>query len=141
MDGGLETVANRVQPVRVGDFAADVVLHVKRVDRRAFLKNTNPGGLKDFSNLLAYLPGAGNDYSFAAPLPLGSGNPIAVSLSSRCVACHASERNQLFTFALMPRSPAPPVRVLDPARNEHGQWVAEFKMKEDSFQKLAAAWR
>ena len=109
------------------------------LSRRALLKNSNTGGLKNFSKVPAYLPAAGNDYSFAAPL--ASGDPTAVSLSSRCVACHGSERNQIFTFAMTPRSPSPPIRSLDTAQNEHGRWVAEFKMKQDSFKKLSAAWR
>jgi hypothetical protein len=110
------------------------------LSRRALLETPATGGLKNLSGNPAYLPGAGNDYSFAAPFAAG-GSPIAVSLASRCTACHGPEGRTLFTFAARPSRGAPPVRILKPSDNEHAWWVAGEKMKDKYLKALTEDWK
>jgi hypothetical protein len=110
------------------------------LSRRELLKNPASGGLKNLSGVPAYLPGAGNDYSYAAPVRDAQG-PVAVAHAARCAGCHGSEGRSLFTFAIEPSGKSPPIRLLNPADNEHNWWVAGEKMKGDYFKKLIGAWK
>ena len=118
------------QPAQIGEY---------ELSRRALLKTPATGGLKDMSGIPAYLPGAGNDYSYAAPVRPGV--PVAVAPATRCFACHGPEGRTLFTFALEPSGVPPPVRILKSSENEHAWWVAGEKTKGKYFKALTEGWR
>jgi hypothetical protein len=108
------------------------------LSRRELLKNPLTGGLKSMADLPAYLPDAGNDYGFASRI--GMVVPVAVSLGSRCIACHGPGGIRIFTFDQRPSAPVPPVKILKSLENEHGWWLAGQKMKAKSFKALAEHW-
>ena len=127
-----------VQTRTLGGRALATSFEEFELSRRALLKNPATGGLMDVTGLPAYLPGAGNDYSYAAPIPTG-GAPIAVRPATRCAACHAGI--PIFTFGIIAHPDAPAFRILVPAENERALFVAHTKMKTTQFKSLLADWK
>jgi hypothetical protein len=59
----------------------------------------------------AYLPAAGNDYSYASPSVTSPGAPLVVKQRTRCTMCHGDDLRGLMTFAMtLPNKEVPPVR-------------------------------
>jgi len=113
------------------------------LNRKLLLNNPSSGGLTRVDpDDPAYLPTAGNDYTFASsffadqPPQL----PILGSLRRRCEACHGEHVGNFFTFARipLPRPWQPPaVRQLRPADDPHAAYVARRKMEQADFKALA----
>jgi hypothetical protein len=88
----------------------------------------------------AYLPSAGNDYTFASPT-LGDktiGAAILGNLRRRCQSCHGVDATSLFTFEIAsdPRQSPRPVRQLRVADDLHATYVAKEKMEQPNFKSL-----
>jgi hypothetical protein len=112
------------------------------LSRRLLLTNPNSGGLvasNEFAS--AYLPDAGNDFSFASLVHTrseGATASIASSLRRRCVACHSRDVRTLFTFTIHGVDPVPPARAVDVPDNEHARYVAERKAERQDFKALGS---
>ena len=112
------------------------------LSRKPLLANPSSGGLVRVDpDDPAYLPTAGNDYTFASPT-LGEQtpqSPILGSLRRRCEACHGEDAGSFFTFARVPlpkpwRPPA--VRQFKSIDDPHAGYVAQCKMKQADFKGL-----
>jgi len=117
------------------------------LSRKLLLTNPSTGGLHRLDpSDPAYLPVAGNDYTFASPVPGDQPQPQASVLGSlrrRCETCHGEGAGNFFTFARIPlqRPWQPPaVRQLRPANDSHGAYVAKQKMKQADLESLSRAW-
>jgi hypothetical protein len=114
------------------------------LSRRQLLSSPATGGLVGFdSNAPAYLPMAGNDFSFATP-PRLDGEPVLAPLGARCALCHAPAPGvgHLMTFAQHhPGRPTPPVVRLAAAQNVHSRDVARRKMELEEFKTLRHHWQ
>jgi hypothetical protein len=110
------------------------------LSRKALLTNSVPGGLiRVGADEPAYLPSAGNDYSFASPplLQNGVGAPVLGFLRRRCESCHGPDATSILTFQMHAGpNAAPTVRLLRPGVNEHADQVAQEKMKRADFKSL-----
>jgi hypothetical protein len=115
------------------------------LSRKLLLASPSSGGLVRVDpDDPAYLPTAGNDYTFASPR-LGENPPqppILGTLRRRCEACHGQGSGEFFTFARVPlpepwRPPA--VRQLRSADDLHAGYVVEQKMKRADFESLTWA--
>ena len=111
------------------------------LSRKLLLANPSSGGLVrvDPSDP-AYLPAAGNDYTFASPmLMLDTPRlPILASLRRRCEACHFTDVASVMTFSLhrAPGEQPPAIRQLRAMDDSHARYVAQEKMKRADFQLL-----
>ena len=85
----------------------------------------------------AYIPTAGNDYSFAQPHLGTIREPILGTLTARCGACHGSGPH-LFTFALSGAEDARPVTLLPQPNDARTRFVAEQKRQREDFKRLRA---
>lgn len=107
--------------------------------RKLLLANPSSGGLVGVDpNGPAYLPAAGNDYTFASRMVDTSRLPILGSLRRRCEARHASDVKRVMTFNRV-RSPGeqpPAVHVLRAVDDSRARYVAHEKMKRADFQSL-----
>lgn len=107
---------------------------------RATLLNDSASGGFVFSGKSspAYLADAGNDYGFATPIHIRGEAPlpVATSLRTRCVSCHGRNLTAVFTFNVHQPEPIPPVIALNPAVNEHADYVAQQKAKREDFKSL-----
>jgi hypothetical protein len=115
------------------------------LSRRQLLSSPATGGLVGFdANVPAYLPIAGNDFSFATP-PRLDGEPVLAPLGARCAFCHgsASGVGHLMTFArhTFPGQPVPEVVRLVTARRVHPGEVARRKMEREEFKALRQHWQ
>lgn len=114
------------------------------LSRRQLLSSPAIGGLVGFdANAPAYLPMAGNDFSFATP-PRLDGEPVLAPLGARCALCHGSAPGvgHLMTFAhTFPGRPVPPVVRLVAAQNVHSRDVARRKMELEEFKTLRQHWQ
>lgn len=111
------------------------------ISRRLFIADPASGGLApEAEDSPAYMPVAGNDYSYASPQVIVEGPPIQVHLRTRCAFCHDDDLTQVMTFsiALPPRFLTPPLRQLDPAANREADDVASRKRKRRDFKALQA---
>ena len=115
------------------------------LSRKLLLGDPSSGGLAYVgADEPAYLPIAGNDYTFASPT-LGEripGPPVLGSLRRRCEACHGEGSGEFFTFARipLPKPWRPPlVRQLRFGDDPHAGYVAERKMKQADFKSLSWA--
>jgi hypothetical protein len=116
-------------------------VEMAEISRRLLVPDPASGGLApEAEDSPAYLPAAGNDYSFAAPQASAEGPPIQVHLRTRCAACHGDDLTQIMTFgiALPPRFLTPPLRQLDPAANREADDVISRKRKRREFKALDA---
>lgn len=91
----------------------------------------------------AYMPAAGNDFSFATPPRLG-GEPVIAPLATKCSLCHGPAavvgHLKSFSLTLGSRTAVPPVVRLTRDQNLHAQDVAGHKMEMDDFKSLRARW-
>jgi len=111
------------------------------IGRRVFLSDPASGGLSsEAEESPAYLPAAGNDYTFASPQSQVQGAPIQVHLRTRCALCHGPDLTQVMTFsiALPPHMPVPAVRQLDSAGSQEAEDVIARKKKRVEFKDLQA---
>lgn len=105
--------------------------------RRGLLTNAEPGGLREVAHdLPGYVPGAGNDYSYASPI---DGVPLAVLEGTRCAFCHTG--NPIFTFATLRKADAPRVVFQTAQENAQAVSVAKAKMKTEIFRKMLEDWQ
>jgi hypothetical protein len=106
------------------------------LSRRRLLSAPRQAGLVPLDGLApAYLPIAGNDFSFATP-PSMDGDPLVVPLRSRCVVCHGDGLGKLFTFAKIEK---PRVERLPAGEPSHARDVAARKMTREDYQSLKLA--
>lgn len=112
------------------------------LSRKLLLSDPSSGGLvRGGPEEPAYLPIAGNDYTFASPMPgeRSLGAPVLTSLRRRCEGCHGEGSGEFFTFAQAapPKPWRPPlVRQLRSGDDPHARYVAQRKMKEGDFKSL-----
>jgi hypothetical protein len=85
----------------------------------------------------AYIPSAGNDYSFAQPHLGMIRDPILGTLAARCGACHGTGPH-LFTFALSHAEDGRPVTLLPQPNDARTRFVAEQKRQREEFKRLRA---
>jgi hypothetical protein len=114
-------------------------IEVAEVSRRLFVSDPASGGLAaEAEDSLAYLPSAGNDYTFASPQ--FQGTPIQVHMRTRCALCHGPDLTEVMTFAiaLPPHFRIPPVRQLDSAASQEADDVISRKRKRVEFKALQA---
>ena len=106
------------------------------LSRRRLLSVPRQAGLVLLDELApAYLPIAGNDFSFATP-PSMDGDPVVVPLRSRCAVCHGEGLGKLFTFAKIEK---PRVERLPAGEPSHARDVAARKMTREDFRSLTLA--
>jgi hypothetical protein len=106
------------------------------LSRQRLLSAPRQAGLVLFDELApAYLPIAGNDFSFATP-PRMDGDPVVVPLRSRCVVCHGEGLGKLMTFATIEK---PCVERLPASEPSHARDVAARKMTREDFRSLKLA--
>ena len=115
------------------------------LSRRLLLASPSTGGLVGLeANTPAYLPIAGNDFSFATA-PQLDGDPVLAPLSRRCAMCHGAGPGvgTLMTFSVHKKRdrPMPHVDRLVSARNLHAGDVAKRKMALEDFKALRQHWR
>jgi hypothetical protein len=115
------------------------------LSRRRLLSPSAPGGLVAVAaNMPAYLPSAGNDFSFATSTRL-DGEPVVAPLVTRCTLCHGDGAGvgRLVTFAFHTKAgqSPPPVARLVSAHNLHPADVARRKMDQADFKSLQQHWR
>lgn len=110
------------------------------LSRRLLRTQTEKGGLQTFSaHDPAYTASSGNDYGFASP-HLGSvREPILGTLATRCTSCHG-QGPHLFTFSVVSRDLAAPVRVLEHPNQDRARYVAAQKKTREDFKRLRALW-
>jgi hypothetical protein len=89
----------------------------------------------------AYLPMAGNDFSFATPSRIDAG-PVIATLRDRCLVCHGPGIGKLATFAMTagPGRLLPPVERLTASEHRHPKEVAARKMTREDFRSLQRHW-
>ena len=115
------------------------------LSRRRLLSSPSTGGLVPFeADMPAYLPFAGNDFSFATSRQLDA-EPVLAPLATKCSVCHgtAASVGHLRSFAMIvaPGHALPPVVRLASDQNIHARDVAGHKMEMDDFKSLRALWR
>jgi len=116
-------------------------VEMAEVSRRLFVSDPASGGLAgQAEDSPAYLPSAGNDYTFASPQSQVEGAPIQVHLRTRCALCHGPDLTEVMTFdiALPPQFRVPPVRPLDSAASQEADDVIARKKKRAEFKALQA---
>lgn len=123
-----------------GEFKAAKV-QMAEISRRLLVSDPASGGLAaEAENSPAYLPGSGNDYTFASRQVLVQGPPILVHSRTRCAYCHQEDLSEVMTFsiALPPRFLTPPIRQLDPTANQEADYVVSRKKGRRDFKTLRA---
>jgi hypothetical protein len=106
------------------------------LSRRRLLSDPRQAGLVVLDELApAYLPIAGNDFSFATP-PRMDGDPVVVPLRRRCVVCHGEGLGKLATFAKIGKPRVERLRAGEPS---HAPEVAARKMTREDFRSLQLA--
>jgi len=116
------------------------------ISRKLFISNPGSGGMVTLDDKSGtYLPSAGNDYTFAStssiqPSAGGPAPPVFAELRTRCVSCHGPDTRTVFTFSFHPPEPQPPVEQLNPAGDDHGNYVANRKIARDDFKALIRLW-
>lgn len=114
------------------------------LSRRLLLSSPATGGLVGFdASSPAYLPMAGNDFSFATP-PRLDGEAVLAPLGTVCAGCHGGPGvGHLKTFSIItaPGLPVPPVDRLVSAQNVHAGDVARRKMDTEEFKALRQHWQ
>jgi hypothetical protein len=129
-----KTTEGAFQKTRIG---------VYEVSRKRLLSQPESGGMvEEADSEPAYLPSAGNDYSFASPQWNDRGRlaPLVVSQRTRCASCHGSrDLTNVMTFSMIvfPQdSPGPEVRELDPLGHESADFVMSQKVQDAGWQTL-----
>jgi hypothetical protein len=116
---------------------------VFELNRRRFLGQPQSSGLvAEAESEPAYLPSAGNDYTFASKQisNWGPPTPLVVKLRTRCAFCHGGgDLTNIMTFS-MKVSPeehlGPAVRQLNPAAHEAADFVMSQKANSDIWKTL-----
>ncbi len=125
-----------------GKFKETVVAQYE-LSRKMLLANPSSGGLIRLApDYPAYLPSAGNDFTFASPARREETRdfPILGYLRRRCESCHGPDVTSVFTFMVHdPRLSPPLVRQLRPADDVHAAYVATEKMKQSNSKLLHLA--
>ena len=111
------------------------------LSRKSLLADPTSGGLVPAdADQPAYLPAAGNDYSFASPIAPDTApdTPVLVTLRRRCQSCHGDNMTSIFTLEmkLPPDKDAPRARQLPVLEDRHANYVAEKKTEERTFKSL-----
>ena len=116
---------------------------IYEVSRKRLLGQPESGGMvEEAESEPAYLPSAGNDYSFASPQSKDSGppTPVVVRLRTRCAFCHGdSDLTNVMTFAMNfppEEGLGPAVRQLNPAAHEAADFVISQKAKGEAWNTL-----
>jgi hypothetical protein len=111
---------------------------VYELSRRQLLDQPQSGGLvSETESDPAYLPSAGNDYTFASEQlgNVGKATPLIVKLRTRCAACHGSSNlTNVMTFSqvVSPQEHlGPRVQRLNPAGHEAADFVVSQKARGD----------
>ncbi|PYQ49895.1 MAG: hypothetical protein DMF78_17075 [Acidobacteria bacterium] len=105
------------------------------------------GGLNLFTDTdPAYMPMAGNDYSFATPLHdrRGETPPVLTTLRTRCGACHGRRDALAVTTFSMTHAgdePLPAVTRLRQPNHRRALEVAAQKAAREDFQRLIREWK
>jgi hypothetical protein len=108
------------------------------LSRRLLISSPSTGGLVGLeANAPAYLPMAGNDFSFATP-PQLDGDAVLAPLATRCAGCHGV--GHLMTFSMSGR-PDSSVDRLPTRQNVHAGDVAKRKIELEDFKALVQHWR
>jgi len=108
------------------------------LSRKRLRTDPSSGGFTTFNQSdAAYIPSAGNDYSFAQPHLGTIRDPILGTLAARCSTCHGSGPH-LFTFALTHVGDAPPVKLLSQPNDDRTRLVTERKQQRDDYKRLRA---
>ncbi len=113
------------------------------LSRRLLLTKPKEGGLSaSDDHEPAYLPMAGNDYTFATVHGDANhgGAPILVPLRSRCASCHGAEMQVVMTLSIHGIEAPRPIRHLNSRDNEHSRYVAARKMEREDFKALQQQW-
>jgi hypothetical protein len=145
---GEVTPSHLTYDVQIRRFAPDsegrpgaTQLVVYELSRKRLISGAADGGLTAIDERApAYLPAAGNDYSFVSPqLGIVDQPRILVPMQSRCESCHGVNTATLFTFAAHVPSGAP-VRQLVPSDDRHARDVAARRMRRASLKALREQW-
>jgi hypothetical protein len=105
------------------------------VSRRLLLSEPKTGGfVASDDKAPAYLPMACNDYGFAGNSQ--AGQPVLVSLRTRCMHCHGEQVATVITFGTVQKPPPPPVVRLRPTDNDCARDVARLKLESSDFKAL-----
>jgi hypothetical protein len=116
---------------------------IYEVSRKRLLGQSESGGMvEEAESESAYLPSAGNDYTFASPQSNNGGQltPLVVRLRTRCASCHGDkDLTHVMTFAMI-LSPnerlGPAVRRLNPAAHQAADFVVSQKTKGEAWKTL-----
>ena len=113
------------------------------LSRKLLLNDPQSGGFVALDEQVpAYLPDAGNDYSFASMQYSPISEPILVRLKNRCIACHGTTGlHDVMSFRVHAFDPVPPVALLKPSDNDHARYVIERKMQRPDFKALQEGWK
>jgi hypothetical protein len=116
---------------------------IYEISRKRLLSLPESGGMvEEGDNEPAYLPTAGNDYSFASPQIINEGRstPLVVTQRTRCAFCHGDrDLTNVMTFSMMvfPQdSLGPEVRKLNPLGHESADFVISQKARDADWQTL-----
>jgi len=116
---------------------------IYEISRKRLLSQPESGGMvEEADSEPAYLPSAGNDYSFAS-LQMSIGRrsiPVVVTQRTRCAFCHGDrDLTHIMTFSMMvfPQdSLGPEVRELNPLGHESADFVISQKARDAGWQTL-----
>jgi hypothetical protein len=111
------------------------------LSRRLFRTQSGSGGLHTFAaGDPAYIPSAGNDYSFATPHFGRVREPILGTLATRCTTCHGAGPH-LFTFSVaapVDVAPKQPVRLLAQPNDDRVRFAIAQKKTREDYKRLRA---
>jgi hypothetical protein len=109
------------------------------LNRRLSVAFAESSGLKPVAETdPAYLPESGNDYGFGSvQREQATYPPVLARLGTRCVACHGSGAENVFTFRVHAPEPQPPVRQLKPRfDDECAHYVVGQKVERPDWKAL-----
>jgi hypothetical protein len=113
---------------------------IYEVSRKRLLGQPQSGGMvEEAESESAYLPSAGNDYTFASPQSSNGepSTPLVVRLRTRCASCHGdSDLTKVMTFSFDARGVEAPVRQLNVAAHEAADFVVSQKTKGEAWKAL-----
>jgi len=125
---------------RLGKFKETTVAQYELSRKLLLADPSSSGFIRLDAEQPAYLPSAGNDYTFASPT-LGNktgGAAILGNLRRRCQSCHGVDAASLFTFEIASDPGQTPrlARRLRVADDLHASYVAKEKMEQPNFKSL-----
>jgi hypothetical protein len=126
---------------------AKTEIQVLEISRKQLVNAAESGGLiAESESDPAYVPAAGNDYSFASVIDtqIGPTVPAVVKLRTRCIACHGSQDlTNVMTFNMIippGQGKGPPVQQLDPAKHDSADFVMSRKLRAKDWLELHKTW-